>query len=123
MSEKKDLRVYYLMNGQILFSEHIGINEDTGDVILRRPVMVMLGEQKQLGMSTAYPFTDVDANIQLNRNQITTSGSLDWNPQFMTEYDKFWDALMERVMAERSGIQIVPAGGSGIVPGGSRRVL
>jgi hypothetical protein len=105
----KDIRVFYLMNGQIIFAQYIGTDEDTGDITIKGAVMVMIGQNKQLGMSTAYPFTHIDNEIQISKRQITTSASLDWNKSLIREYGNFWDAVRSAALKAETGIEVVPA--------------
>jgi hypothetical protein len=106
-----DIRVFYLVNGQILFAEFIEEDDDS-DWIIERPVMVMLnnqGGQKQIGMSTAFPFSDIKDTFALNWRQVITSSSLAWNPSLIREFGNFWNAMDEKAKQEASGIQVVPA--------------
>lgn len=108
--EEKDLRCFYLMNGQIIFAEYLGEVDDTDDILIKGAVMVMIGQNKQVGMSTAFPFTHIDNKIELGWRQVTTSSSLKWNKSLMREYDKFWEALRAKALKESTGIEVVPAG-------------
>jgi len=92
-AEPIDIRVFYLMNGQILFAEFVELDVDSDDFIIRGATMVMLGQQKQIAMSTAYPFTNIEETIQLSWRQVTAHSSLDWNQQLIGEYEKFWQQL------------------------------
>jgi hypothetical protein len=104
---EKEVRCFYLMNGQIIFAEYFGlVGNDTDDYLIKGAVMVMIGQKKQLGMSTAFPFTNIDDKIELSWRQVTTHTSLEWNKSLLREYDKFWD----KVRAAASGIEVVPAG-------------
>lgn len=103
----EDVHVFYMMNGQVIFANFLGIDEDTDELVVERPVMVMIGQNKQIAMSTAYPFTNIDEKIKLNWRHVTTWNSLEWNTQLVGEYGKFWEALR----AKAAGIEIVPAGG------------
>jgi hypothetical protein len=89
----KDIRVFYLMNGQVIFADFFQCDEDTGDYKVTNAVMVMIGQNKQIAMSTAYPFSNIDEEIPINRDHVTTMSSLDWNPQLVKEYDNFWEQL------------------------------
>ena len=88
-----DIRVFYMMNGQILFAEYFGDDGDSDDFIIRHAVMVMIGQNKQIGMSTAYPFTNIDDDILLSWRQVTTVSELNWNLQLVKEYHAFWTQL------------------------------
>jgi len=88
-----DIRVFYLMNGQILFAEFFGTIEDSDDYIIRHAVMVMIGQNKQIGMSTAYPFTNIDDDIILSWRHVTATSDLNWNQQLISEYEKFWQSI------------------------------
>jgi hypothetical protein len=102
------IRVFYLVNGQIIFAEFIEENEDS-DLIIRRPVSVMLGQNQQIGMSTAFPFSHIDDKFSLNWRQLITSSSLDWNPSLRREYGNFWTQMTEKAKQKASGIEVVPA--------------
>ena len=102
--EEKDIRVFYMMNGQILFAEFVGMTEDA-DYMLKGCVMVMIGQNKQIGMSTAYPFTEMGSTVEINRDHISVCAALAWNAHLCKEYDAFW----AKVRQQQSGIEIVPA--------------
>jgi hypothetical protein len=124
------------MNGQIIFAEYLGEVDDTDDILIKGAVHVMIGQNKQIGMSTAFPFTNIDDKIELAWRQITTSSSLDWNKSLMEEYDKFWEAVRAKALKASTGIEVVPAGvklpnlhpvgakphtpGGPVMPGGGR---
>jgi ubiquinone biosynthesis protein UbiJ len=108
MKEEQDIRVFYLVNGQIIFAEFIEENDDS-DMIIKRPVSVMLGQNKQIGMSTAFPFSHIDATFALNWRQLITSSSLDWNPSLIREFGNFWTQMTEKAKQQASGIEVVPA--------------
>jgi len=107
----EDIHAYYMMNGQVIFANFIGMDEDTDDYIVERPVMVMIGQGKQIAMSTAYPFSNIDDKIRLNWHHVTTSSSLEWNEQLTKEYGNFW----QQIRAKAAGI--VMAGPSGMPKG------
>jgi hypothetical protein len=106
---EKNIHVFYLMNGQILLADYFGEEEDTGDYIIKGAVMVMIGQNKQIGMSTAYPFTHIDDKIELNCGHVTTKASMAWNKQLCGEYDKFWESLAAAQLKKETGIEVVPA--------------
>jgi hypothetical protein len=108
--DKRDIRCFYLMNGQIIFAEYIDEDEDTDDIIIKRAVAVMIGPKQQIGMSTAFPFSDIDDKLQLGWRQVTTSSSLDWNESLRREYDNFWKAIAAKKLKDATGIEVVPAG-------------
>lgn len=123
--DEKDIRCFYLMNGQIIFAEHLGEVDDTDDILIKGAVTVMItqgapGGQKQIGMSTAFPFTHIDDKIELGWRQITASSSLKWNKSLMREYDKFWEAVRAKALKDATGIEVVPAGTT--VPGNLKPV-
>ena len=89
----KDIRCFYLMNGQVVFAEYFGLGDETNNPQVRNAVMVMIGQNKQIAMSTAYPFTNIDETFELNRDHVTVGTELRWNPQLMNEYDNFWQQL------------------------------
>lgn len=107
-----DIRVFYLMNGQILFAEFFGTDEETDDFVIRHAVMVMIGQNKQIGMSTAYPFTNIDDDVILSWRQVTASSDLNWNRQLVGEYEKFWTQLQ----AKAAGIILPGQPGSQMPP-------
>lgn len=89
----KDVRCFYLMNGQVLFADWQGMDSDTGDYIVKNAVLVMIGQGKQIQMTTAYPFSNIDEPLEINRDHVTVATSMDWNAQLSGEYEKFWEAL------------------------------
>jgi hypothetical protein len=119
-TEVKDLRVFYMTNGQILFADLIDVN-DEDDYVVCGPVQVQLGQApKQIGMSMAFPFSDQTLPIRLNWRLVTTQTSLDWNPSLIREYGNFWLAVQKKADHEASGIEVVPANA---VPPNLRRGL
>ncbi len=108
----EEINVFYMFNGQILFAEYIGIDSNTDEYIIKNPVAIQVGQGKQIGMQTAYPFTNFDTDIRLNWRHVTTTMNMSWNKQLIDEYNKFW----ERVRAQSSGI-ILPGNGSIATPG------
>lgn len=88
-----ELKCFYLMNGQIIFAELVSPLEQGHGYMIQHATMVMIGQAKQLAMSTAYPFTNIDDTIELNAAHVTGHSSLDWNKQLVTEYGNFWTQL------------------------------
>lgn len=109
-----NLHVFYMMNGQIIFADLKGENEDTCDYIVSGAAMVMIGQGNQIQMSTAFPFSSIELPVELSWRLVTAKTSLDWNKQLGMQYDNFW----EQIRAKAAGIEIVPAGaGPPIGPG------
>ena len=104
---KQDIHVLYLMNGQIIFADYIESDADTDDHIVKGPLIVMLGQGKQIAMSTAYPFSNIEDEIGISWRQVTAMSSLGWNPHLIGEYNKFWTQLK----AQAAGI-ILPGQGN-----------
>jgi hypothetical protein len=98
-----EITCFYLMNGQIIFAELVCPLEQGHGYMIQHATMVMIGQAKQLAMSTAYPFTNIDDTIELNADHVTGCSSLDWNTQLVTEYGNFWTQLR----AKAAGI-IIP---------------
>ena len=93
MENEKDICCFYLMNGQVLFADYQEEDEDTCDYIIKNAVSVMIGQNRQIAMSTAYPFSNIDMPMTLNRDHVTVRTDLEWNAQLIKEYENFWDAL------------------------------
>lgn len=115
---EQDIKVFYMMNGQIIFADLVEEDEDTCDYIVKRPVMVMIGQNKQIQMSTAYPFSQIDAEIALNWRQVTAKSDLGWNTQLCAEYNNFWTQLT----AQAAGI-VLPGNGPAPAPGPMRPTI
>lgn len=107
----RDIRAFYLMNGQIIFAELMGLDDDTEDYIIKQATMVMIGQQKNIAMSTAYPFSNIDDTVNLNWRNVTVTTDLTWNKQLVAEYDKFW----QQIRAQAAGI-ILPGQAPGAAP-------
>jgi hypothetical protein len=82
--------------------------------MIKGAVSVMIaganGANKQIGMSTAFPFTHIDSELLLNEGHVTSTASLKWNKSLMSEYDKFWEAVRAAALRAETGIEVVPAG-------------
>jgi len=87
------LNAFYLMNGQIIFAELTKPRKIGEGYFIRHAVMVMIGQNKQLAMSTAYPFTNIDDTIELNADHVTAVSDIEWNEQMVAEYGNFWTQL------------------------------
>lgn len=102
---KRDIRCFYMMNGQVIFAEVESEDEDTGNYLVKNAVMVMIGQNKQIAMSTAFPFTNIDEPYEINWRHVTVQTDLNWNNQLIDQFDAFWTQLR----AKAAGI-ITPAG-------------
>jgi hypothetical protein len=103
-----DIRVLYMLNGQTIFAEFIGIDEND-DLIVSRPTAVMVGPNKQMAMTTAFPFSDIREPVTIAWRQVTCTASLSWNPTLIREYGNFWDQVHKAAESAKSNIEVVPA--------------
>jgi hypothetical protein len=114
-----DIYCFYMMNGLTIFAQHDG-ECTANDYIIKLAVMVKINPQnpKEIGMQSAFPFSNQDESVPLNKTTVTAHTSLMYNPPLCTEYGNFWNQMAERAKAEKeapSGIEIVPA--NAVIPG------